>query len=534
MKETFIVLLLFVSLSTRSQNTYYIDPSGSDDTGKGTVSSPWKSLNKACATVKTSGDIIHVNSGIYNETEQSLLVAGVSIEGVGSASVINSHFTKGYSISLYSPKEGINGNQHISNIKMDGNYYTAYGAISIFGRSNVEIYNCTFINFSDYGVSFKAGLKAPPGIFATANSFHDNIETNCAGQTGGEDDNKDALEINGQDGMLIYNNRISDNRASGLNGNCIGGVEGYLKNVKIYNNTLHKTFVPGITPWDFALEFWDFLGGVEIYDNDINGSIDVGGYLNIKGSSEYSVWIHDNMIGQSALLSSGSVRGILIESSTNDVIIERNLIKNVANGIYFSQFQDFRKVTNIRLSYNIFDNIGVSDEGTDSLGWGINWASENNHNHIVDNINIWNNVFIGSTGARSNMWGINLPNIGTATNVSIKNNIIENFDYCPIFSNDDSGIASIDILSIENNIFYNNGNNNLPKYSEIRPSHTITQNNLISNPLFVSSSDFHLQFTSPAHTDPGLYVGLTLDYDSVEVLNPPDRGAYECHKCRNY
>ena len=527
MKIILTAFLLFVNLMIQAQTTYYIDPAGNND-NNGSISSPWLTLTYACAHAINSGDVIHINAGTYTETVQSVLAVGVSIEGTGVTSVIRSQVGgSSFTISLFSSAEGTNGNQHISNIKMDGNALVAYGAIRVINRSNVEIFNCTLVDFNYFGVQYVNG-NGRPSKYATGNKFHDNTVTNCSAYIGTYPggDSKGSLFIGGQDGLLIYNNTITQNRAGGANGNIIDAVEGYLKNVKVYNNTMSKTFASRVT-WDFAIELWNCLGGIEIYKNVINGSIDVAGPNNNKGSSTYSVWIHDNIIGQATLLAFENIRGILIESTSTDVIVERNYIKNVCAGIYFSQVQSARNVENIRISYNIFDNIGVSDAGSDQKGWGINWTSEDTHNHTVNNINIWNNVFIGSTGARSNMWGINLPNIGTAKNVSIRNNIIENFDYCSIFSNDDSGIATIDYLSLENNIFYNNGYNNLPRYSEITPTHNTTQNNLTSNPLFVSSSDFHLQAGSPA-INKGIHIeNLLTDYEENTVGNSPEIGAYE-------
>ena len=56
----------------------------------------------------------------------------------------------------------------------------------------------------------------------------------------------------------------------------------------------------------------------------------------------------------------------------------------------------------------------------------------------------------------------------------------------------------------------------------------VQTNNLAVNPVFVSSTDFHLQSVSPL-IDRGLDVGLTVDYDSVAIPigSAPDIGAYE-------
>ena len=522
MRKVFTILLFTISLAAYPA-TYYIDPSGQDvSTRNGSKNAPWKTLAYACSKVKTSGDIIHVNAGTYNETAQSNLAIGVSIEGDGVNSNIISNITKlnTFTILLSSSSVATDGKQHISNLRMDGNSLTAYGAIRVAYRKNVEIYSCTFVNFNYFGVSYING--EPPSTYATGNKFHDNTVTNCSGYFDG---NLGSLEIQGQDGMLIYNNNFTLNRSDGMNGDNIYGVEGYLKNVKIYNNILNKTFVPGTTPWDFSIEFWNCLGGVEIYDNTITGSVDIVNSSRV--TSTYSVWIHDNTIGQPELLPNESVRGIVLETNQTDIIIERNLINNVAAGVYFDQIGSARSVTNIFINTNIFTNIGVSDAGENSKGWGIYWTAESYKNHTVNNISICNNLIQGHSGSRSNMWGINLPHIGTTKNVTVRNNIIKDFDFAPVYTYTQTGSETIDVLSIENNIFFQTGNNNTPKYTGLTPTNNTTKNNLTSNPVLVSSTDFHLQPGSPAIGKGLKITGITIDYDGKAFNDPPSIGPYE-------
>src|SRR5664279_4724355 len=108
----------------------------------------------ACSKATASGDIIHVNTGTYTETNQCVLAVGVSIEGNGVTSHIISKvvFTRsgdlsGAAITCSSASEGTNGNQHISNIKLDGDYYagttnsnsaTGNAGILVQRRSNVK------------------------------------------------------------------------------------------------------------------------------------------------------------------------------------------------------------------------------------------------------------------------------------------------------------------------------------------------------------------------------------------------------------
>ncbi len=524
MKNVLLIALFALKNVVLSAATYYIDQSG-NNSNNGSQASPWKTLSYACTMARNSGDIIHVNSGVYVETTQSLLAVGVSIEGEGSSSVILSNVsaTNTFTILLSSTSEGTNGNQHISKIKMDGNGLVAFGAIKVLRRSNVSIYDCVFEDFKYYGVHFLAGAE-PPTVHAKGNKFYNNTVTNCSGFFG---EGKFAVGVDGQDGLLIYGNKLDQtSRSAGNNGYLIKGVEGYNKAMKIYNNTLTLApYYPGT--YGFAIELWDCRGGVEIYDNVITGTVDIGGYHTRKETYPYAVYIHDNVIGPNSLSIYEGVKGVILEGDIADVIVSNNRIKNVTNGIFFSQVGSSRTVYNVYLYNNIIENIGVADGGSDSKGWGINWTEESYHNHIVDNINIWNNVITGHVGARTNMWGIKLPNIGKATNISIRNNIVKDFDSAPVYARAHAGVETISNLSLENNIFYQNGNRNLPLYTGITPSNNTTQNNIIANPLFVSASDFHLQSGSPA-IGAGLSIAsITTDFEGSASKNPPSIGVYE-------
>jgi hypothetical protein len=129
------------------------------------------------------------------------------------------------------------------------------------------------------------------------------------------------------------------------------------------------------------------------------------------------------------------------------------------------------------------------------------------------------------------MWGIMIPPM-VSTNIKIRNNIVVGFDYAGVFgyNNGDPDITC-DILSIENNCFYGNGNSNLPRYGNgYTPTNNTTQNNIIADPLFKSSTDFHLQSTSPCR-DAGIDVSAItggLDFLGASLYGAAyDIGAFE-------
>ena len=182
----FITALVFLFLLQSSYAaTYFISPAGNDVSGTGTINNPWKTLHKATSMVTTAGDIIHVTQGTYTETISSNLAVGVSIEGDGAAaSIIQSTLTAQFvAIIIARSPEGTNGNQHISNIKLDGNKRSTSWAIEIRGRSNFSIHDCTITDFEETGVYFSGrsdNNDEAPGIYAAGNSFYNNTLTNCA------------------------------------------------------------------------------------------------------------------------------------------------------------------------------------------------------------------------------------------------------------------------------------------------------------------------------------------------------------------
>jgi hypothetical protein len=474
---------------------------------------------------------------------QSVLKAGVSIEGMGVTSVIHSYVSGDFTIMLSNAAEGTKGNQHISNIKMDGSSLQAYAPIKVWKRSNVEIYNCTFIDFSEWGVSFEGGNDGLPSIYATGNKFHDNVVINCSnyyypGIDGDTDktsgDGRGLLQISGQQTMEIYDNILTQTaRSTWHNGHCIKGIMGYNKDIKIYRNTMTRAAFQNET-WDFAMEFWSSRGGIEVYDNVISGGVDfsggegIPGISNQKGAYAYSVYIHDNVIGPDsyAVGNSRLTKGIYIEQSAEGVIIERNWIKNVDMGIYTPLVTKSdgsgRIFNNIWINSNVFQNIGRSSGDTYGIympiyptlttGWTCN------------NVNICNNTIIASSGVSSG-YGIVLPAMGGTTNVTVRNNIVYGFPTA-VYGQGASGVT-LDILSIENNDFYNNGNSNLPKYNNLTPTNNTTKNNITSDPLFISSSDFHLEPSSPAIRKGLKIPGLTIDFEGNTFNDPPSTGAFE-------
>lgn len=543
--KNILILLLLIHCSAAAGTTYYISPTGSDS-NFGASATPWKTLRYACSRVTRAGDIIHVYPGTFIETAQCLLAPGVSITGEGNSSVIHSHFA-GNLIELYNASL-TNGNQSISYILMEGGTtvsdLTGNTAIEVYGRYNVAIHNCTFRNFSIRGVVFYGGATIP-SVYPTGNKFYNNVMTNCSKMNPGDGNSgQGSLCIGGQQGMLVYNNSITNNqRPSGNNGYCIKyfGNKGLNKGLKIYDNTLIADQCPS-KGYNFAIELWFNAGGCEIYNNNIKGTIDIpNSYRDLssigvpypEGPYSYGTKIYNNTIGWDTSMPIGSGDGefgFRLEAHQDYTYIYNNLIRNVSVGIECNtadatpgEYQN-----NIFIYHNIFENIGSSST-INSKGWGIHVAPGINAKY--NNWNIVNNVISGKTTGATTMWGINLPggkDGNTVTGLTIRNNIIQNFDYAAIKGEEEAfPVAGI---SVENNIFYKNGYNNSVRSNTSGWQNYVFRNNLTSDPMFVSSNDFHLKPGSPA-IGKGLKIdGITTDLEGNLLKDPPSIGCFEYYE----
>jgi len=538
---SFVICFAFTAFAT----TYYISPTGNDVTGNGTISNPWKTLFKATSTVTAAGDIIHVNAGTYTETQQSNLVKSVSIVGDGaSTTIIKSAITGQWSVllSLDSPQD-TNGAQSISNITLDGQYVSetnnkTWIAIWITGRSNVIIHDMKIINFRDRGVIFDGNDVVDPvldpGHHATGNKFYNNTVLNSAAGTGNYGGG--LLNIGGQLGMEIYNNTmIQDQRVAFKNGWPLKYWDnGWLRGIKIYNNTLVKAPYQGSYPgengdWDFAIEFFN-IQGIEIYNNAIQGSIDLN--YNRKGTYAFCAWIHHNTLNH-ATLNANFESGVILEFRTESVLIEDNTFNNVSSGVQFNTRTinqnggypnpgggtppgGFSQLKDNIIRNNLFSNL-YQGNGTGTAG-GILVISESGNDPQIQNLDIYNNTIVAKTGDAP--WlGIDFTSgeNGNATGVNIRNNIVNGFNDSWLKGSSATRMTGV---MVTHNDAFGNGNGNAPSWPGGNPASYTFNNNTSVNPLFMTAIDFHLQSSSPC-INTGVNVGIPYNGSA------PDKGYAE-------
>ena len=127
----------------------------------------------------------------------------------------------------------------------------------INGRGNVSIHHCWFEEFRIGAIRIKgnlAGGDIEPGIYSTGNKIYNCSFNDCAGRV--TTNGYGSIAFGGQDGLLIYNNTIIQERAGNENGYFIKYIDyGHSKNVKIYDNYMRRTGDDGYLA--IGIESWN-------------------------------------------------------------------------------------------------------------------------------------------------------------------------------------------------------------------------------------------------------------------------------------
>lgn len=542
-KEGFFVLLVlvmtvYVAFAQTSGASYYVSPSGVDAAGRGTQSSPWKTLAYACTNVTTSGSTIVLSSGTFTETTPCNLAIGVSIRGAGidqtkvisTVKAANMFYA---SINLKSTTEGTNGNQSISDFWLDGLSLTADDAIFIQARSNVKIFNMKITDFYANAIYFYGRYGTwgtPPSVYSTGNELRNstviNSGTRKASATRGVDFSQGLIGVSGQKGLLIHDNVFDQTaRPTGENGTIIDAVAGNNEALKYYNNKSYKPDSEGANNWNFHIEHWNSTGGMEVYNNEFWGgaALNPAGDFSTKGAYAFSWSIHDNLIAlrsQLPAFSTPYMAGISFEGDIDDALVYNNRFRNLAQGVTFSVKFNATHQRNIKIYRNIFENIGIKDS---TFSYGI-FFDVTKPVMTMENIYIENNTFTQTDTTAGKVWGaLEIDSKGTTQNIYFRNNIVTDSKKGYLSFWQSTGGTVRNIYS-ENNLLYNNAANNGVYYlvAGTVVTNLVQQNNVVANPLYATTRDFDLQTTSPA-LNTGLVTGIS-SYKGTA----PERGAIEC------
>jgi len=502
-----------VSTESYTGTNHYIATTGSD-ANNGTIGSPWKTLHYAATQVTTPGDTIYINSGTYIETLPAMIAVGVSIKGADSATtIIKSHYVADFNfgdpsdaaIAFSSSTEGTNGNQSLSGITLDGDNLTGTLGILVKLRSNVIIHNIKVKDFYINGIGYygsSVNSETKPTTYSTGNQLYNFTVTNCtdsdATWVGGGN-----INICGQQNLLIHDFILADtSRSEGRNGdNIINNRFG--RGVKIYNGTSYKPSTANAA-WNFHFEIPWGCGGAEIYNvNFIGGdcAVDVGGNaVYDEATYPYLFSIHDNYFEDTNPSNNGAhgKTAIAIEGAqVKNVRLYNNTFKNVVQPFGLTDGTSpgvSSHDSNIVIHNNVCINTGVTATPYFQSLVEINKTEAGGS---IYGLSIINNTIIPNPTVTATAFTITNYNSSTMKNIVVANNIIERCVNGTWLNVDNTG-GTLDSLIVRNNITYNNANSNNLTFTGNAVTNYINSGNIHSDPLLVSSTDYHLQSSSPA------------------------------------
>jgi len=464
------------------------------------------------ATNIAQNDTVYIMGSVYSTSIAYLKLHTSVMAYDTSAKIICNVNTGGTALAYYSATIVNGSTSQISGIEFDG-MNTAYGAIISTRVGGMTIKDNYIHDFKSVGIHLYNPATTSPTCVGT--TIYNNVVINCArylypGSYGN-------IWAMGQKNLVVRKNTVT---ATFITGDSAGFAfkASHLENSKIDSNDFRVIDHNDGLRWAFAIEInWNF-GGNEIAHNTLQGIVDIAGNNPGKGAYDYCVAIHDNLIGHPVLTAYWQL-GILIEAgspgATRDILIYNNTTRNIATAlsVYHS---GTALIENVKYHHNLIDNVGRTTGG--GSGYAIN-ISGNYAGSIVRNFELDNNTIVGS-GNGTAVTAIAFSGGSKTRNIKVRNNIISTFPNAAILTPGTPISGSIDTLTLQNNLIYNCGNSNNPRWYGITPTNLTNTGTIKENPLFIGSTDFELQTGSPA-IDAGLNIGYEYLYAG------PDMGAYE-------
>ena len=490
LKRLLIVPILLLLLAGQSwATTYVIDNDAA--------------MLTAISTLGAS-DTIVIDNSWTSTTGYIITPNGVTIYGSSPSNTITLGVDNAYVFRL-------NGNTiTIRDFTIDGNKAsrTLGTGIGLAGY-NETVSGMTINNAFDYGVLAFGST--------TTHSINNNTITNTGGAGIVKTTYGNAIRLNTGSKANIDNNVMSNDSS----GSDVVFLNGTHSGFSITNNTITGG-ISGIyeycnTACDNIIVTGNSINNVAIAGAgdgirlDAANSTVSNNTLTQSSDAPNAAWCFETAGGVSSsdntIVSNNSCLGDYWDRSIggggSKVTWNRNKFRSISGNIQQNN-------SGSAFNYNLFVTTGAA---TDTLQLDSNAAG-------ARTATLYNNVFYDAGTANNGLHFMETSGTWTGT---AKNNIFYGFDNAVVVDDkDNNGIA----FTHTNNDFYGNTKNIqknvLGTFSDV----SLDGTEITSDPLFVSTSDFHLTGSSPAR-NAGVDVGLTSDLDGKQILGLPDIGAYE-------
>jgi gliding motility-associated-like protein len=331
MKRICIVIVLLVGVFNFSYATnYYVSTSGSDASGNGSQSSPWRTLRYALSKVSSNqGHTINLSGGTFIENGPLSVPTGVNINGSGSSTVIKSSssfyhqqisgFDTQYILIQLKSGQLTTGNQYLKNFLIDGDDGRLYGGIYVRGRSHILIENVTVNRTGFSGI----WLWNVTDARVTGVKLRD-----CA--WGSTSYASGAFNIAELENVEIDHLDLDEKNGAGLKAMPSEG--GSMHNLKVHDSRISVTpfgfweVTPGHKAPNIGFELLNVdMVNVEFYNNYIDGNISIVMYKlqYMKPPGYPRLRIHHNILDG---MSRAGGQNYPLELSQHDVELDHNWI----------------------------------------------------------------------------------------------------------------------------------------------------------------------------------------------------------------
>jgi len=191
------------------------------------------------------------------------------------------------------------------------------------------------------------------------------------------------IHIKGSKSRWSQNIEISGNRLHSNNrvGISVGNA-GYVRNVAVLSNVIDSLgFVNSLLRNHGILAYYgasntDENNGVLIAENRVSGTVSVGIY--VAGGAE--VVVRENYITDTGLRDGVKIRGILVQNSLKDLLIENNVVEN-----YRGSFPDRCAISSAGKNKNTFSRVRIRKNRISRSSGGVCINDHIGQYEIVDN-----------------------------------------------------------------------------------------------------------------------------------------------------
>ncbi|MBM9513111.1 right-handed parallel beta-helix repeat-containing protein [Desulfogranum marinum] len=447
-------------IQTCTGATYYVSNNGSDAADGLTPGTAWKTISKVnSSSFLSPGDCVLFNRG-HTWNEQLVIPSSGNIAG--------GYITFGVYGSGAKPLldgSGVSLAKHAGLIQSSGKSYIIIDGLRVQDVGYVIPGGDSAAGNENHGINFAIG---------TSHGIIRNCEVSNTEAAG--------IRAHGSKNIVIAANEVEmacvRSKSESIS------ISGRSHDIEVMYNKVHNN---GATGPGYGGSGIDMKGGSyngKIHHNEIYNLHSVNGiyadaWNKLTTNIEiYNNYVHDFTDGGTGIQTSSEQGGTL-----DNVLVHHNIIENIRTGLMIHP-----------------GRAGKADP--------------------IQNIYVYNNTVVNCGPASPASEGGYFIRNPDASNVNIKNNIFsQNVGYQVGFSTTSMTIPDRAGYNIENNVMH--GTINTPNVSSV--DGVAGNNAILSDPLFISASDFHLQNGSPAENTgkASVWQGIPniTDYDGKAITD---------------